>query len=84
MIIILHMQSNETKTAEISKLTEDLEFYKTSYEEQKFRVNKEHELISSSLYDLALQFMSLKNELQRKINHNGNTNFNETNSNVKK
>jgi hypothetical protein len=63
------------------KLTEDLEFYKTSYEEQKYRVNKEHELISSSLYDLALQFMSLKNELQRKINHNSNTIINE-NSNV--
>lgn len=68
----------ETNSSQITKLTEDLEFYKTSYEEQKYRVNKEHELISSSLYDLALQFMSLKNELQRKINNN------ETTSNVKK
>jgi hypothetical protein len=53
---------------DIIKRSEDLEFYKRSYEEQKNRVNREHELISSSLYELALQFMSLKNELQKKVN----------------
>lgn len=49
-------------------MTEDLEFYKRSYEEQNNRVNKEHEIISSSLYDLALQFMTLKNDLHKKMN----------------
>ncbi len=57
---------------DLSKNKEDLDFYKRSYEEQKSRVNKEHEMISSSLYDLALQFMSLKNELQRKMNSENN------------
>ena len=52
---------------DIIKRSEDLEFYKRSYEEQKNRVNREHELISSSLYELALQFMSLKSELQKKV-----------------
>lgn len=62
------IDSSEKFNLEIQKRNEDLEFYKRSYEEQKNRVNKEHELISSSLYELALQFMSLKNELQKKIN----------------
>ena len=48
------------------KRTEDLEFYRRSYEEQKNRVNKEHELISNALYELALQFMNLKNEIVQK------------------
>jgi hypothetical protein len=52
---------------DITKRSEDLEFYKRSYEEQRNRVNREHELISTSLYELALQFMSLKNELQKKV-----------------
>jgi hypothetical protein len=52
---------------DLAKRSEDLDFYKRSYEEQKNRVNKEHEMISSSLYELALQFMSLKNELQKKM-----------------
>lgn len=64
------MDSSEKFHEEIAKRNDDLEFFKKSYEEQKNRVNKEHELISSSLYELALQFMGLKNELQKKINPN--------------
>ena len=60
--------SVEKFNQDIIKRSEDLEFYKRSYEEQKKRVNTEHELISSSLYELALQFMSLKGELQKKVN----------------
>jgi hypothetical protein len=56
------------------KRSEDLEFYKRSYEEQKNRVNREHELISSSLHELALQFMIVKNELQKKVNSAGSVN----------
>jgi hypothetical protein len=55
---------------------EDLDFYKKSYEEQKFRVNEEHKLISESLYKLAVHFMSLKDDLQKKINNNNNNNNN--------
>ena len=47
---------------------EDANFYKKSYEEQKIRVNEEHKLISESLYKLAIHFMTLKDDLQKKIN----------------
>ena len=75
--ILSQMQDNLDKyNDEMLKRSEDLEFYKRSYEEQKNRVNREHELISTSLYELALQFMSLKNELQKKMNSNSLTNKN--------
>lgn len=62
------MQDSVNKfNQDIVKRSEDLEFYKRSYEEQKIRVDREHELISSSLYELALQFMSLKGELNKKV-----------------
>lgn len=64
----LQLQESVDKfNSDIKKRSEDMEFYKHSYEEQKNRVNREHELISSSLYELALQFMSLKSELQKKV-----------------
>ena len=47
---------------------EDINFYKKSYEEQKLRVNEEHKLISESLYKLAIHFMTLKDDLQKRIN----------------
>ena len=47
---------------------EDFNFYKKSYEEQKIRVNEEHKLISESLYKLAIHFMTLKDDLQKRIN----------------
>ena len=73
--ILSQMNDNlEKYNDEMLKRSEDLEFYKRSYEEQKNRVNREHELISSSLYELALQFMSLKNELQKKMNSTSLTN----------
>lgn len=49
-------------------MAEDLEFFKRSYEEQNIRVNKEHEIISNSLYELAMQFMTLKTDMQKKLN----------------
>ena len=72
------------KNEEIKKLKEEkqlsddgddlklvgLDFYKKLYEEQKIRVNKEHELISESLYKLAVHFMSLKDDLQKKLRVN--------------
>ena len=68
----------EDKDKEIKKLKdkniiyekekEDINFYKKSYEEQKLRVNEEHKLISDSLYKLAIHFISLKDDLQNRIN----------------
>ena len=51
---------------------EDINFYKKSYEEQKNRVNEEHKLISESLYKLAIHFMTLKDDLQKRINSSNN------------
>ena len=56
------------KSKEIEKEEEELNFYKKSYEEQKIRVNEEHKLISESLYKLAIHFMTLKDDLQNRIN----------------
>ena len=64
---------------EINKRAEDLDFYKKSYEEQKGRVNKEHELISSSLCELALQFLTLKNDLSKKVQSTNSNNSNDKN-----
>ena len=59
----------EEKNAEKEKdKGEDINFYKKSYEEQKIRVNEEHKLISESLYKLAIHFMTLKDDLQKRIN----------------
>lgn len=59
-------ENQEKNRMEVQKKSEDLEFYRRSYEEQRNRVNREHELISSSLYELASQFMFLKKEMQKK------------------
>ena len=73
------------KEEEIKKLIEKNEeyekekrkennYYKKSYEEQKIRVNEEHKLISESLYRLAIHFMTLKDDLQNRINSAKNNN----------
>ena len=59
-------ESNDKNLIELNKKNDDIDFYRKSYEEQKIRINQEHELISASLYELALQFMGLKNELTGK------------------
>jgi chromosome segregation ATPase len=65
--LIFQIQDNlEKYNLEISQRAEDLEFLKRSYDDQKNKVNREHDLISSSLYELALQFMTLKTELHKK------------------
>jgi DNA-directed RNA polymerase alpha subunit len=62
-------ENQEKNRSEMQKKLEDLEFYRRSYEEQRNRVNREHELISSSLYELASQFMFLKKEMQKKTDN---------------
>ena len=71
-------QNLEDKNEQIKKLKdknilyekeeEEFNYYKKSYEEQKIRVNEEHKLISESLYKLAIHFMTLKDDLQSRIN----------------
>ena len=58
----------------LKEKVEENNYYKKSYEEQKIRVNEEHKLISESLYKLAIHFMTLKDDLQNRINSakNGN------------
>ena len=51
---------------------EEINYYKESYEEQKTRTNEEHKLISESLYKLAVHFMTLKDDLQKRINNSSN------------
>jgi hypothetical protein len=50
-----------------SKAHSDLQHYKKSYEEQKLRMNQEHEVLSNNLCDLAMQFMFFKNQLLKNI-----------------
>ena len=57
----------KNKKNEKEKMEEN-NYYKKSYEEQKIRVNEEHKLISESLYKLAIHFMTLKEDLQNRIN----------------
>jgi hypothetical protein len=65
--LVFQIQDNlEKYNTEIAQRAEDLEFLKRSYDDQKNKVNREHDLISSSLYELALQFMTLKTELHKK------------------
>jgi hypothetical protein len=50
-----------------NKVQNDLQRYKKSYEEQKSRMNQEHEVLSNHLCDLAMQFMVFKNELLKNV-----------------
>ena len=63
----------KNKENEKEKMEEN-NYYKKSYEEQKIRVNEEHKLISESLYKLAIHFMTLKEDLQNRINSAKNSN----------
>jgi hypothetical protein len=73
-------EEKELLLNELNKYKEELDkkekndYYKKSYEEQKIRVNEEHKLISESLYKLAIHFMTLKEDLQNRINSAKNSN----------
>ena len=73
-------EEKELLLNELNKYKEELDkrekndYYKKSYEEQKIRVNEEHKLISESLYKLAIHFMTLKEDLQNRINSSKNSN----------
>ena len=73
-------EEKELLLNELNKYKEELDkkekndYYKKSYEEQKIIVNEEHKLISESLYKLAIHFMTLKEDLQNRINSAKNSN----------
>ena len=65
--LLLQIAENLNKyNQEIQQRNEDLEFLKRAYDDQKNKVNREHELVNSSLYELTIQFMTLKNEMIKK------------------
>ena len=80
---------NHEKIEEIIKMKDqktesDYKFYKMSYEEQKSLVNSEHEVLSNKLCDLAMQFVTFKNELLKNVKpsiiNQHNTMFNYANN----
>lgn len=50
-----------------SKKESDLQYYKKSFEDQKKRLNNEHEIISNNLCELANKFVIFKNELLKNV-----------------
>ena len=58
--------------SKIDELDRKLKEDKIAIENKEKSKNEEHKLISESLYKLAVHFMSLKDDLQKKINNNNN------------
>jgi len=56
-----NQENNKKYIHELNKRTEDLNFYKSSCEALKKKQKKEHDVITSCLYELASQFVHLKN-----------------------
>lgn len=71
----------EKLNEELRKYSNGLDYYKKIYEEEKNRAKREHELITSSFYELAMQYVILKNETQKKFNQEVNKNWLETERN---
>ena len=53
-------KKDKHNTSEIEKITNELNTYKKNEDDLKLQITREHELISSSFYELALQFVRLK------------------------
>ena len=66
---------------ELRKRTDDINFLKSSFEDQRERVEKEHEMISDCLYELASQFMNFKNEIIMKISSKDDDNSSSSSEN---
>ena len=52
-------KKDKHNTSEIEKITNELNTYKKNEDDLKLQITREHELISSSFYELALQFVRL-------------------------
>ena len=53
---------------QLFKKNEEILFLKESYKEQKKRIELEHEMLSNSLYEMSLHFISLRNDMLGKFN----------------
>jgi hypothetical protein len=67
-----HNLGTNQKEKEINSLREEVENYKKMNEELKARVDVEHELISSSMYELAIQYYNLRKEFEKRNSTNSN------------
>ena len=63
-IITKKMEDNLYKFNEqLLKKHDDILFLKESCNEQKTRIDLEHEMLSNCLFDMSMQFISLRNEM---------------------
>lgn len=77
------LQDNlEKYTIEINQRAEDLDFLKRAYEDQKSKLSREHDLLTSTIYDMAYQFMSLKEGISTGNISPGNFNPAGSNANI--
>lgn len=60
-------QANETYAVENQRMTEDINFYKETFEIMKKEKAKENSMISNALYDLALHFTIIKNQVSKEL-----------------
>jgi chromosome segregation ATPase len=65
--LLKKLQENLDKyNTEITQRGEDLEFLKRAYEDQKNKLSREHDMLSSSMYEMVVQFMTIKNEMNKR------------------
>ena len=49
------------------KKNKEIIFLKESYNEQKSKIELEHGMLSNCLFEMSMQFITLRNEIQKKI-----------------
>jgi len=52
---------------QLQKKNEEILFLKESYKEQKKSIELEHEMLSNSLYEMSMHFISLRNDMLGKF-----------------
>ena len=48
------------------KKNKEIIFLKESYNEQKSKIELEHGMLSNSLFEMSMQFITIRNEIQKK------------------
>ena len=59
-------ENNQMFNIELEKRLSDIKYYKNISEEQQIKFAKENDVVLNNLYELALQFNTLKNEYDKK------------------
>lgn len=70
---LIKKKDKRLNDSQIQKLNIELDACKKNEEDLKTQITREHELISSSFYELALQFVRLKEEMNTKIQSSSKT-----------